>query len=286
MKKLIIHIGARKAGSTTIQKTLAKNNDALHARGGHYVQAARLPESRGDGQYAHHRAAPLDGDFEHWARIAQEIRESRYETFIVSSELLYTIEREKIQEIRKHAKEAGIEAAAVLMVKRRPIDFVKSEYKQQIKFGREARNIVAFAQAHIRRCDHEGALQRWASVFEDGETIVLELEAFKGSGRGLVETVCQTIGLGGLGLKEERLNESLDDKRVCVLRLINRVAGRLGLFDVSEHAWQLKNSVKRGRRIGQAATRALAPFVPERPYEEHEIEQVRALFAKHGLLAR
>lgn len=286
MKKLIIHIGARKAGSTTIQKTLAKNNDVLHARGGHYVQAARLPESRGDGQYAHHRAAPLDGDFEHWARIAREIRESRYETFIVSSELLYTIEREKIWEIRKHVNEAGIEAATVLMVKRRPIDFVKSEYKQQIKFGREARSIVAFAQEHIRRCDHKGALQRWASVFGDGETIALELEAFRGSGRGLVETVCQVIGMGGLGLEEERMNESLDDKRVCVLRLINRVARRLGLFDVSDHAWQLKNSVKRGRRIGQAAMRSLAPLAPECPYEEHEIEQVRALFAQHGLPVR
>ena len=218
--------------------------------------------------------------------IAREIRESCYETFIVSSELLYTIEREKIREIRKRVKEAGIEAATVLMVKRRPIDFVKSEYKQQIKFGREARSIVAFAQAHIRRCDHEGALQRWASVFEDGETIALELEAFRGSGRGLVGTVCQALGMGTLDLEEERMNESLDDKRVCVLRLINRVAGQMGLFDVSEHAWQLKNSVKRGRMVGQAAMRALAPLAPERPYEEHEIEQVRALFAQHGLPVR
>lgn len=186
VKKIILHIGARKSGSTTIQKTLANNNDILHGYGCHYLESARMPKGSGDGHYAHHRAArPLEKG-EYWNQIIKEVQKNKYKKYIISSEILYSLSRNEIQAIKKYIGTSGVQKTDVIMIKRNPIDFIVSEYKQQIKITNEYRRLVDFAKANIEKCRHDAALERWVSVLNIDRSVVLNLDDFRG---GIVSSV-------------------------------------------------------------------------------------------------
>ena len=251
MKEIILHIGARKAGSTTIQKTLAKNPDVLHKHGCRYLEAARMPESRGDGHYAHHRAARTGEGDGYWSDITEEIDETDYERYVLSSELLYTLPAGDIERIKKYLQASSVKQTTIVMVIRAPIDFIRSEYKQQIKITNEHRGIVEFARENLDRCKHHEAVEKGETMLENDRSVVWELSAFKGEEGSLVRAVCQVLGIPGNELTERKTNTSLTDERTEVLRLFNKVFTWMNLYDTSRHVRQLKNSIKRGRAAGR-----------------------------------
>jgi hypothetical protein len=100
-KRLFIHIGAPKTGTTYLQKVLAKNRDEMEAAGVLYPRV---------GREAHHSAvwsvrktfadtdkAPAFAD--HWERLVQESLDWDGDTVVISSELFCFSRRRKIAEI-------------------------------------------------------------------------------------------------------------------------------------------------------------------------------------------
>jgi hypothetical protein len=101
VKRLTLHIGVPKTGSTTLQATLLENWDVLRRRSCDYISA---PQSAGIGrhnlawEYADDkRFKPTDGT---WEEARQHIDASSHPHFLYSSEVLSRLSPDAIQELR------------------------------------------------------------------------------------------------------------------------------------------------------------------------------------------
>jgi hypothetical protein len=283
-KKIVFHIGARKSGSTTIQKKLAKNNEVLHEYGCHYLESARMPKKRGDGHYAHYRAARPIENSECWDQIAKEINKTEYKKYVISSETFYEIDTKKIRSIKKYLEKAGVENIDIIMVKRNPIGFILSEYKQQIKITKECRGIIEFARENIEKCRHDEAVERWVSALNTDRSVVLHLSDFMGD-NSLIRKICQLLDVPDHLFEEERMNTSLSDERTAVLRVFNKLTTQVNVYGKSKFVRQLKNSLKRGGPIGRTAEKMLKPFTSGQLYDDRELKQLKELLKRQGLAA-
>jgi hypothetical protein len=100
-KRVFLHIGAPKTGTTYLQKVLANNRDAMEAAGVLYPRV---------GREAHHSAVwSVRGTFadtdkgatfaDHWTRLVRQSRAWTGHTVVISSELFCFSRRRKIAEI-------------------------------------------------------------------------------------------------------------------------------------------------------------------------------------------
>lgn len=131
MQHIVLHIGHRKVGSTSIQRIFAQNTSVLATRGIVY------PE-RGTTQGAHHNLAyQLSSDFSHRFRVErgtwdEALDEIAHNRGIVSSEAFTFL---KPDEINALASILNGKAAVVLYLRRYDLWF-RSQFNQHAKFGR------------------------------------------------------------------------------------------------------------------------------------------------------
>lgn len=244
-----------------------------------------MAKDKGDGHYAHHRAARTEEESGYWLSIVKEINETNYEKYILSSEILYGLPEDKIRKIKEYIGRSSINKTSIIMIKREPIGFLKSEYKQQIKITNESRGIVEFARENMEKCKHIESFERWKSILRCDKSVFLKLEKFDGSRCGLIHRICQVLGIPDCGLEEKRMNTSLSDERAEVLRLFNKISTRMNVYGATKYVGQLKNSIKRGRLVGRVAEKMLKLFTTGRVYEDHEIDQLEELLKHEGLIA-
>ena len=88
MKKLILHIGTHKTGSTAIQNWLYWNRDTLAAQGVLYARTDREPYPHLKKHTSlHHALMHASGDFRsEWQQIEEEFEASGCHTMILSEE--------------------------------------------------------------------------------------------------------------------------------------------------------------------------------------------------------
>ncbi|MCB1537020.1 MAG: hypothetical protein KDJ44_20495 [Rhodoblastus sp.] len=158
MKKLILHIGRHKTGTTSVQRFLAANADVLAARGVCYPMSGRgsdHPESNAADVDAHHRLAQIftmgnTRDAEAIERLRQSFltETHAFDTVIVSSEVFQNVER--FHELRKFFEGFYIVAVGYL---REYASYVASAYAQEIKTSARCEDVVAFERTFGLRLD-------------------------------------------------------------------------------------------------------------------------------------
>ena len=91
-RRLVVHVGLPKTGSSTIRHALAALAPELRCQGVHVPVAGRSPRPDGSIRHANLLRALTGVDFkpEHgaWLELAEELRESNARQFVVSDEML------------------------------------------------------------------------------------------------------------------------------------------------------------------------------------------------------
>lgn len=178
LKKLIIHPGFHKTGTTALQQALSEVRDELSANGFNY------PKIAGN---AHHRAAwsiiektwgwkkrggrlmaPVE-----WQRLDRKLKSSK-EASIISSEFFSEASAEQLQLLKKNTQKFDVQVIFTW----RPLPFMlASSYQQYLKYGLklsypewlesifQTAGKAKFTPSFWKRNLHGDVVSKWAEVF-------------------------------------------------------------------------------------------------------------------------
>ncbi len=162
-KRLLLHIGTHKTGTTTLQSLLAKNRDRLADRGICYPVTDRPPFPNPHKHNNLWRAldAGPDAFAAEKAVLLREFYASGAETLVMSEEHLSCHRLKALAQMRAFADDFDVEVICFL---RRQDYFIESWWSQRCKSGREGLHIDAFTMSDwVRsRTDYLKLLDFWA----------------------------------------------------------------------------------------------------------------------------
>lgn len=158
-KKIIIHIGFGKTGTTSIQDMLKKginllmNNSILYPRTGFFVNG-------------HHHLANMNSiskvDVEIYQKLVDEINNSSCNTTIISSEQFIFVKPEYVSFIAKQLNQFNIE---IIFYIRRQDKLIESSYLQFLKIGNKTNSFKKFFQIHKDSFNFMQRINPWIENF-------------------------------------------------------------------------------------------------------------------------
>lgn len=174
-KKIYLHIGTHKTGSTAVQAFAARHSDELQRRGLLYPTAGRpalerlasghhlLPWTRME----HVNWKPAWGDRASdpqrvWDDLIDEIEKSSCSAVLISSEEFDVLDDEGAAFVAE--KLAGHDVH-VLCYLRRLDEFVQSYYTTDVLYHGESRDIQAYAKGMRTTIDYFELIDRWRRLF-------------------------------------------------------------------------------------------------------------------------
>ena len=212
MKKLILHIGYNKTGTTAIQNSFYYNRKSLEKNGLFYPKKCRGKRK----SPAHHALAesllfhigkPLPRfvktkiyrkyKAEHyWNVLKKELTESNCSSAFISSEAFSRLRGhpEQMKFIREQLKNWDIK---VLVYLRNQPEFLASAYNQAVKRGHETRTVDELMQSGWMKIDYFIELEQWASVFGPENIIVRIFDKKKMPG-GVVADILKVLQREGI----------------------------------------------------------------------------------------
>lgn len=136
MKKLVIHIGLRKAGSTTIQKFLGENFHRLRQMGCDYPKVGR------NGRWSHSNIAAeikqseqFDVSFGSAIELSHYIKSNQYPMTILSSEAFEPFSPNEIEKLKNILEDKFSETIIIIII-REPRSLIPSIYTESVLSGR------------------------------------------------------------------------------------------------------------------------------------------------------
>lgn len=173
-KKLYLHIGMGKTGTTALQHFFWENREALAARDICY------PEF-GVQSGAHHLLSPHIPRFleDQWDFLkvddwAPALVKSRQTKLLLSSELMAWADEAKAR--RFCAQVSAFFDVYVVVYLRRQDNIIMASYNQQIKAGPQKRRIDLIYRKQLERFDYLKLISPWADSLEPGKVIVRPYE--------------------------------------------------------------------------------------------------------------
>ncbi len=175
MKKVLLHIGTGKTGSSSIQKTLSRNRAALKSLGisypkyGHPTnhEELNIPIKGDKGPRAiRERFKREEEDFESYRqRLLEEFlgHLNSNSDSIISAEHLYTLNQERINFLKQQFEKCGIDRVKVIIYLREPVSLYKSQLQQKLKASSQT---ITPGKWKYR---FSAVVERWMNSFEDVE---------------------------------------------------------------------------------------------------------------------
>ena len=194
-KRLVIHIGYHKTGSTSVQTYMEENRDFLEERGLFYP-----PTQRDDRRpyYSKHlhlfdqliaKNHAAEGYRDHvrdaLSPYVREILSSGAETAVISEESFSGMHPDIIRALGVLKQDFDVHVLAII---RRQDAFLQSWYQQSIKDFREQRTFARFInEGDWHRLYYHDTLARWAEVFGEDRLIVRSYDRMTGQeGFGMI----------------------------------------------------------------------------------------------------
>lgn len=290
MKKLFIHIGPHKTGSTYIQKSLYDNRKILRDNGLYYPEGLIGP------QWGHHKLAQATAKKD--KEVVQSFISDLGENSLISSENFENLKKDEVRWFIDHLEGFSIE---VLYFKRDYQSLLVSSWQESVKHG-GAETWERFYLRHLTRpyispvLNGVSVLDRWSS--NDSIRIhVINYNKVVNSGGDVCASLLEKIPLsfGGIKLGDKSVNRSFDYSDIELVRALNLRARNegclrghnvrdsyLNLKGISESIRFLLHSI-RGRMIlfdlaGSWAVHAMERhFFSNYPFEgEEELREVNS----------
>ena len=164
---IVLHVGLRKAGSTTIQNFLSSNEEGLRQLSIEYPRIGRMKrpdhnnlanEIRGHRNFDPHFGT-LDDLAKYW-------KASSCETLLISGESFEECTTKQALRLREKIDRGGDEFRIILIL-RDLLDLTISSYGQKIKFGNNRYNFDTFFAERFqqRRVNYARTAKLWADAF-------------------------------------------------------------------------------------------------------------------------
>ncbi len=236
MKKLFLHIGFNKTGSTSLQKNLAHNPEALAAQGILYPNDPQAPYMQ---RWQHAPlAAAVPGRTLSWllprnratldqayAALRERIAQSSFDTLVLSSEGFgeTAMGQEKIRWLKRQFP--GFDISVIAYVRRQDSYFL-STYQEGIKAGRT--RPFRFAD-HLKAKDlyFGRRLMSWRAVFGAQKVIVRPFSPTLWPEGELFFDFLRVIGATRAGMTlQPPENEGLDYRAVEFMRQLNLLGAK------------------------------------------------------------
>lgn len=224
-KKLYIHVGHQKCGSTTIQHWLKKHEKNLETMGIKYLKSGRGELGN---SYVHHELALevltnnfKDGKNNVFDNLKQEINNSDAENFIISAENFIQItEKKQLLQLRD-CLPTNLELNLVFIY-RNQYQWLSSQWAQLAKNGTTFDDFDnwfdRFSQS-LRALRYNEICDFWDQYFEPSYLHVLSFEDLVYSNSGLLSNFFDLIGIDGISsdLFQESKNYNISPSYKTIL---------------------------------------------------------------------
>ena len=239
-KKLILHIGTEKTGTTSIQHFLADNKIALEEQGIFIPQTpsgrspnhrklatACLTENQRDDSFDEFNIK----NFPSWRdnafiEISNELLLSNLETHVLSSEHFSSrlVGVEAIKRLYVFLKKIYSEIKVVIYFRRQD-EYAVSLYSTYLKSGGDSKAILPKVPLN-ERFDYFSMCKKWEGVFGVGSLEVRVFDRSVLNEGNVISDFCQVLGINELHTKEaaRETNPSLSPLAQEVLRVHNLLA--------------------------------------------------------------
>lgn len=251
-RRIVLHIGTEKTGTTSLQALLHANRETLAGQGIAYLSTAGRAEARGlaaavlnedmpddylrflgvDGEDA--RRAYREDTLAAW-RAQLESLPADIHTVVISSEHFHSRLR-RPEELRRLADLLGPWGSEFRVVSylRRQVDVMNSFYSTELKNG-GTRTLLEAAGKMCRPGNHyfnyRQVLELWGEVFGEEALCPRLFTRPTRQGEGVIEDFLSLLSIDGAALstpERPRLNESLTPMGQALLRGLNQLAHRAG----------------------------------------------------------
>ncbi len=221
MKKLFLHIGLYKTGSTTLQAHLQKNRNSLRNCG--YLYPLTGASDMFD---AHHNLAWLlrnpkvaDPNLGTWKELHEEIKTANIDNVIISSENFQLNDQTQMDNLQSQL--AAYEVKVIVYLRRQDRR-LESLYTQRVKRGFYHGNIFSFCESQRRRSNYYKLLEPWKQIFGLDNVIVRPLEKTQIS--NICDDLFKIIGIqkNNSFLEVENKNVKPGRKALEIYKIINK----------------------------------------------------------------
>lgn len=235
-KRLVLHAGFHKSGTTALQESLAEHRSRLKESGVLYPSI---------GTKTHHRAAwSLSGKVWGWKKrggesvstkvwdnLVKRVNNSPEQVVMLSSEFFSELEGDKIRKASHDLKGREVE---ILFTLRPLVKLLPSSYQQYLKYGMKIkyedwlheifnnREKTKVSPTFWKRHEHSKVIARWVDTFGKGKVTVIIADETKPE--FLFEEVNDLLGLPGKTLIAAQIgsNRSLNMEEIALLLELNK----------------------------------------------------------------
>lgn len=289
MKRVFLHIGTHKTGTTAIQKFLASAEGRLREDGVLYPRSGRPAEDHG-AQYGHHllswaiRKKKGVDHYNDWKEVIGEIDAAKEQIAVLSSEDFETCTDGQIARIAALLKDFDVH---VVLYLRNPIGFTVSAYKQFVKGGKTSIPFNKFIHEWnwTQRCDYSHLVQKWAEKFGVSSVHVILFDKFKIT-RSVEFSFLQLLGLDENYYRTyitAPANVSPSDEQIVLVRQINSLEKIIGRRSSLQ---RIRRSVLQERSVGLMLLKLTSPLLRFGSYDAGEMRRLgqKANERNHALL--
>lgn len=172
-KKVYIHIGANKTGTTSIQSFMNTNNSLLNTYGLHYCSIGKLwdghfPLSWELGAGSAPTNYKSEGNL--WEKVKEEIKARPENSFLISSENFILLKDIKKLNFIKDVL-SDFDTYIIMYIRRQDL-WVESLYLQAIKMGINVKDFLTFSKRPGQNLDYLQIIQPWEEVFGEKNILV------------------------------------------------------------------------------------------------------------------
>lgn len=243
MKRIYLHIGRGKTGTTLLQSYLSQKRKALLEQGVRYVFADDRGKGGGHQQFAKSfirdypdlmiRAANPKAVRR---RVRKEILGSGRQTLILSSENFPVTDEFGVYEFFREFEKTH--QVSIILFARTQDELAESEYNQLVKLKRLTCSFSEYVEREFTDCDFMALASRWGRVFGD-ENVIGRI--YDGSKNNLIEQFLSCIPEIRPELLSpydppthgSRINQSIGIKALVTAKALNGVEidGRMQLYN-------------------------------------------------------
>jgi hypothetical protein len=249
-RRLILHIGTHKTGTTTIQHLCWKNREELLENGWLYPFNGR---PKYDFRPGHHHLSfavfqkPIEqrpnwaqkttsiNVTEEWYKLMEELSTYPDKNVILSSEAIGNCNKESIEIIKDTMCEFDV---TIVIYLRNQLGFLLSAYKQRIMKSGYTQNFNEFIKGRIKSNHSLTMLNRWAAIFGE-ECINLRLFDKVISSTGLMQDFFNLMELSDSIIKvmplDDRENVSPNDNTTILIRKVNTIINNINNILAPRH---------------------------------------------------
>lgn len=223
-KKVIIHIGHLKSGSSSIQNFIYDNNAKLTSGGKRlrYVQSAIAIERFIGIRHLFLNKVDLESGGR-WPDVVDEISACEEEVAIVSYEGLIRYSKNEVELVGGLLEKFEV---TVVVYLRRQDFFIQSLYVEYLQNHSFKCDFSSFATAYEHLCDYRHIVSLWSDVFGSEKIIVRNFDHIVSQAGDVVVDFCSLFNISipeDVDLSIYRENRSLKKEMLEVVFALNRV---------------------------------------------------------------